>query len=82
VGLVDNMLIITFHNDGTGENGKGNYDYTVYVNKNKIAEGRLENHYRGDWRRLMIDLGDDLDKELIKEEWDYQQQKRPESIPF
>ena len=74
------MLTITFHNDGTGENGRGNYDYTVYVNKNKIAEGRLENHYRGDWRRLVLDLADDLDKELIREDEEYH--TRPESIPF
>jgi len=76
------MLTITFYNDGTGENGKGNYNYVVYINQKKITEGRLENHYRGDWRRLMIDLGDDLDKELALEDKDYQEQKRPDSIPF
>jgi len=76
------MLIITLQNDDTGEDGYGNYNYKVYVNKKQIAGGHIVDHYRGDWRRLIIDLASSLEEEFAQEEKDYQEQKRPDSIPF
>jgi len=53
------MLIIKFVNDGTGTPShiNGNYDYEVFVNQTKIAEGRVENHDRRyGWEGLLQDL--------------------------
>jgi hypothetical protein len=48
------MLIITFHNDSTGDEIEGNYDYSVYINREKISEGRIENHNRlSGWEGLV-----------------------------
>ena len=40
------MLIITLHNDGTGDTKTGNYDYEVFINTRRIAKGRVENYER------------------------------------
>jgi len=40
------MLLVVFHNDGTGNEIDGNYDVDVYINKEKIWTGRIENHNR------------------------------------
>ena len=40
------MLIITFHNDGTGDVLEGNYNIKVYINKTEIWNGRIEHHDR------------------------------------
>ena len=51
------MLTITFHNDGTGNVDIGSYDYKVFVNKDLIAQGRVEEHnrYTG-WTGLVFQL--------------------------
>lgn len=62
------MLIITFHNDSTGNppDEIGNYDYTVYVNKRKIHAGRIEGHDRSSgWEGLVSDLVNNLFKDEI-----------------
>ncbi len=59
------MLIIAFHNDGTGNNRIANYDYTVYVNTSIIDSGRIEKHDRTcGWEGLLRDLLDDRDREI------------------
>ena len=53
------MLIITFHNDGTGDTIEGNYDVAVYMNKGIIWKGRIENHNRlSGWEGLVKCLSD------------------------
>ena len=48
------MLTIRIHNDGTGDVVKGNYDWEVWVNQDKIDAGRVEGHYRKDgWEQLL-----------------------------
>jgi hypothetical protein len=55
------MLIITLHNDGTGDLHYGNYDYEVFVNQKKISSGRVENHNRKiGWEALVKDLAAQL----------------------
>ena len=57
------MLIITFHNDGTGDTIEGNYDVTVYMNKGIIWKGRIENHNRlSGWEGLVKCLADKVKK--------------------
>ena len=52
------MLIITFHNDGTGTEDAANYDVEVRITLTEtqlatIARGRIEGHKRSDgWARL------------------------------
>ena len=51
------MLIITFHNDGTGDVIEGNYDVKVYVNREEIWSGRIEEHDRvSGWQGLVRTL--------------------------
>ena len=51
------MLIIKVHNDGTGSNESANYDYGVYVNYRRIANGRIKGHNRDDgWEKLIARL--------------------------
>ena len=51
------MLTITFVNDKTGDFKIGNYDYEVFVNANKVAKGRIENHDRtSGWQGIVDDL--------------------------
>ena len=40
------MLIIKFHNDGTGGEQMGNYDVVARVNYETIYTGRVEGHHR------------------------------------
>jgi len=40
------MLMIYFHNDGTGDAIEGNYDVSVFINKTLLWEGRIEEHNR------------------------------------
>ena len=48
------MLRIEFLNDGTGDWIDGNYNYKVYVNDEKISEGRIEHHNRlSGWQGLV-----------------------------
>lgn len=61
------MLIITFHNDGTGDVIEGNYDYSVYINKDLIYTGRLEGHNRLDgWQDLIHILSNKIKEDAIK----------------
>ena len=61
------MLTLKIHNDGTGNKLKGNYDYSVFVNYEKIAEGRVENHNRlSGWEGLICQLADELKLVLDK----------------
>lgn len=51
------MLVIFVHNDGTADEGMGNYDYKICINDRCIEEGRIENHIRKDgWRELVFKL--------------------------
>ena len=51
------VLIITIHNDGTGTEEVGNYDYKVIINDKVIKEGKIEGHYREDgWRDLVMQV--------------------------
>lgn len=48
------MLIITLHNDGTGDVRTGNYDYVVRVNDNVLERGHIEGHLREQgWQQLV-----------------------------
>jgi len=51
------MLIIKIHNDGTGTKKIGNYTYGIYINERRIANGRLDEHYRSlGWEGLVAQL--------------------------
>lgn len=51
------MLLVKIVNDGTGTEQIGNYDWSVYVNRFLIAEGRVMGHPRGDgWHGLLSRL--------------------------
>ena len=55
------MLTVSFHNDGTGNEGIGNYDVTVAVNDEIIWTGRVEGHHRGyGWVELLDNLVGDI----------------------
>jgi len=61
------MLTLRIHNDGTGNKLIGNYDYSVFVNYEKIAEGRVENHNRlSGWEGLIRQLAKQLELPLDK----------------
>ena len=48
------MLVITFHNDGTGNEEIGNYNWEVYLNRKLLDRGELKNHNRSDgWKGLV-----------------------------
>jgi len=48
------MLIIKIHNDGTGDERIGSYDWEVWINQDMIDKGRVEKHYRMDgWEQLL-----------------------------
>ena len=48
------MLIVSFHNDSTGDEQIGNYDIVAQINYKTIYAGRVEGHERKDWRDLII----------------------------
>ena len=50
------MILLKIVNDGTGDSLQGNYDYQVYVNKDLILSGRVENHNRYDGLKTLIKL--------------------------
>lgn len=53
------MLIITFLNDGTGDEIEGNYKWAVYINKTLIANGELKDHNRlTGWAGLVKDFAE------------------------
>lgn len=55
------MLEIIIVNDGTGKDGRGNYDYIVSVNGDPIATGHHRNHRRDKaWYHLVGAICDDL----------------------
>ena len=71
IGEGDKMLVIKFVNDGTGTPPEvvGNYDYEVFLNRTKIAEGRVENHNRKHgWKGLVHDLLFTINMEKLREE--------------
>ena len=48
------MLLVTFHNDGTGDQDTGNYEVTVSINTATISRERIKGHKRSDgWRELV-----------------------------
>lgn len=48
------MLLITFHNDGTGDVETGHYNVMVSVNQNILEELRIEGYTRADgWLGLV-----------------------------
>ncbi len=56
------MLVITFHNDGTGTDEIGNYNIVIFLNRTPIWEGRVEGHdRRKGWKALLKDLVADLE---------------------
>jgi len=59
------MLTVTFHNDGTGNEAIGNYDVTVAVNDAIIYTCRIEGHER---RRGWTELVDRLVFAAYREE--------------
>ena len=62
------MLHIHLHNNGTSDTSiTGNYDYEVFVNQREIGKGKILNHRRGDWRDLIIQWGEQLEKEKMEE---------------
>jgi len=48
------VLIIKIHNDSTGSNKLANYNYGVYINARRIANGVIKGHNRSDgWQKLV-----------------------------
>ncbi len=48
------MLIVKIVNDGKGTNENANYIYTVFVNDQEIARGKVDGHNRNDgWKALL-----------------------------
>ena len=48
------MLLVTFHNDGTGSEVWGNYNVVVYLNQKTLWTGRIEGHHRAEgWQELV-----------------------------
>ncbi len=59
------MLVVTFHNDGTGSAAVGNYDVVVFLNRTPIWEGKVRGHdRRKGWRALLKNL---LNQEELNE---------------
>ena len=62
------MLIITFHNDSSGDLAVGNYNVGVYINRTKLYDGRIEGHDRMEgWEKLVTDWVEQLNEE--KKAW-------------
>jgi len=60
------MLTIEFHNDSTGTEITGNYNYRVIINDKLIANGRVEGHQRKmGWVFLLIQFARDLSQKVI-----------------
>ena len=62
------MLIITFHNDSTGNTELAHYDVQVLITETPtqlrpIWTGRIEGHHRGDgWKQLLVRLVEEAHK--------------------
>ena len=53
------MLIIKIHNDSSGTDESANYNYGVYVNERRIANGYIKGHNRKDsWEVLVNKICD------------------------
>ena len=51
------MMIITLHNDSTGNGDIASYDYSVYINCKQLTHGHISNHVREDgWQKLLVML--------------------------
>ena len=61
------MLLITFHNDGTGDTEIAHYDVVAQINYKIIWSGRIEYHVRGDFKDLVIELAEQFKLEQYKE---------------
>jgi hypothetical protein len=48
------MLIIKILNDRSGTDESANYNYGVYVNERRIANGRVEGHNRNDGWDVLV----------------------------
>jgi hypothetical protein len=56
------MLIIYFHNDGTGDWVVGNYKWAVCINSTLLAHGKLKGHKRGTlWKGLVRDFAKSIE---------------------
>ena len=61
------MLVINIHNDSTGTDEIGNYNYTVKINYEIISSGRIEGHERlHGWEALVIEMAKQIAKGLIE----------------
>ena len=61
------MLIITFLNDGTGDEIEGNYKWKVVLNTTLLAEGTIKSHNRlSGWEGLVKYFAKALDGETKK----------------
>ena len=55
------MLQILIHNDGTGTEEFGNYDYKILINKTVMDSGRIEYYKRKNgWKELICILAEEL----------------------
>jgi len=55
------MLIITFHNDSTGNDEIGNYNVEVCINTRILWRTRIENHNRKKgWQELINTLNKEI----------------------
>lgn len=52
------MLKILIHNDGAGTSEESSYDFSVFVNHEKIYSGHISGHNRQDgWPALLCLIG-------------------------
>jgi hypothetical protein len=79
------MLIVLIHNDGTGTEEKGNYNWEVRINERLLAFGRIEDHDRlKSWSALLKrvadregeNLGDGIWSEVIPKATPKKEEKR------
>lgn len=62
------MLILKIHNDDTGDEATGNYDYRAYINSYLIASGRVEGHNRkAGAARLIALVAEDMQMKYLAE---------------
>ena len=57
------MLYVLFHNDSTGTDTIGNYEWSVYINSVMLASGKLKGHKRmSGWEGLVCKFAKSLKK--------------------
>jgi len=62
------MLILKIHNDDTGDEATGNYDYHAYINSYLIAFGRIEGYNRkAGAARLIALVAEDMQTQYLEE---------------